>query len=83
MSEVSLIVRTADQSRKAEIAVSSENTVGDIVHSAIENWALPSDADYTVVNVTRGKSLNPTDPIARAGIQPGDVLELQPVLVAG
>ena len=40
MSEVSLIVRTADQSRKAEIAVSSENTVGDIVHSAIDNWAL-------------------------------------------
>jgi hypothetical protein len=31
------IVRTADQSRKAEIAVSSENTVGDIVHSAIDN----------------------------------------------
>jgi hypothetical protein len=83
MSEVSLIVRTADQSRKAEIAVSAENTVGDIVDSAIQNWALPRDADYTVVNVTRGKSLNPAEPISRTGIQPGDVLELQPVLVAG
>jgi len=83
MSEVNLIVRTADQSRKAEIAVSAENTVGDIVHSAIDNWALPRDADYTVVNVTRGHSLNPSEPIGRAGIRPGDVLELQPVLVAG
>jgi hypothetical protein len=36
-----------------------------------------------VVNVTRGKSLNPAEPIGHAGIQPGDVLELQRVLVGG
>jgi hypothetical protein len=81
MSEVSIIVRTADQSRKAEIAVSSENTVGDIVHSAIDNWALLATRN-TVVNVTRGKSLNPAER-SRAPAEPGDVLELQPVLVAG
>jgi hypothetical protein len=83
MSNVNLIVRTADQTRKAEIAVSPENTVGDIMHSAVDNWALPRDADYTIVNVTSGKSLNPHEPIGQAGVKPGDVLELQPVLVAG
>lgn len=83
MSEVNLTLRMADRSRKAEVTVSNELVIGDIVHGAIQNWELPRDTDYTIVNTTSGRTLNPRDTIARAGLSPGDVLEIQPVLTAG
>jgi hypothetical protein len=83
MNELKVIVRTADKSRKAEIVIPAECAVGEIIDSAIQNWSLPSDTDYTIVNATRGTALNPTQPMGRSGILEGDTLEIQPVLTAG
>jgi hypothetical protein len=45
---------------------------------------LPDDTDYTLVNATTGLALALGEPLARAVRPgPGDVLEVQPVLVAG
>jgi hypothetical protein len=77
-----LYVRTADQTRRAELDLEANSTGADIIQAAVDNWALPADTDYTLVNTTTGKALAPGDDLAQ-GVRPGDVLEVQPVLVAG
>jgi hypothetical protein len=81
--EYTLSVRTADQTRRAELALSPQQTGADLIQSAVEHWALPGDADYTLVNVTQGRALTPHATLAEAGVNAGDLLEVQPVLVAG
>ena len=77
-----LYVRTADQTRRAELDLEASSTGADIIQAAVDNWALPADTDYTLVNTTTGKALAPGDDLSQC-VRPGDVLEVQPVLVAG
>jgi hypothetical protein len=77
-----LYVRTADQTRRAELDLDGSSTGADIIQAAVDNWALPADTDYTLVNTTTGRALAPGEDLARS-VRPGDVLEVQPVLVAG
>ena len=81
-NEMSLVVRTADQTRRAELSLDPASTGADIIQAAVDNWALPADTDYTLVNTTTGRALAPGEDLAKAA-RPGDVLEVQPVLVAG
>ena len=83
MSELNLTIRMADRSRKAEINVSPELVIKDVIQGAIQNWELPRDLDYTIVNATSGRTLRPDDTLYRAGVKTGDMLEVQPVLTAG
>jgi hypothetical protein len=78
-----LEVRTADQTRRAELELTPDQTGAQIIQSAVEHWSLPVDADYTLVNVTQGRALKPQETLDQAGVNSGDVLEVQPVLVAG
>jgi hypothetical protein len=80
--ELNLVVRTADQTRRAELRLDPQSTGADVIQAAVDNWVLPADTDYTLVNATTGLALAPGEPLARA-VRPGDVLEVQPVLVAG
>jgi len=82
-AEFKLAIRTADQTRRAELALVPEETGAGIIQSAVDHWALPADADYTLVNVTQGRALKPGETLAQAGVNAGDLLEVQPVLVAG
>jgi hypothetical protein len=75
-------VRTADQTRRAELDLDPDSTGADIIQAAVENWSLPADTDYTLGNVSTGRALAPGEDLAK-GTRPGDVLEVQPVLVAG
>jgi hypothetical protein len=77
-----LYVRTADQTRRAELDLDAGSTGADIIQAAVDNWSLPADTDYTLVNTTTGKALAPGADLSQ-GVRPGDVLEVQPVLVAG
>ena len=85
MADISLIIRTADRARKAEITVADTQTCGDIIQAAVDNWALPKETDYTITNVSKTppQTLNPSTPLTKAGITAGETLEIQPVLVAG
>jgi len=82
-NELKLLVRSADQTRRAELALEPTRTGADILQAAIENWALPIDTDYTLVNATSGRALAPSATLQESGVKQGDVLEVQPVLVAG
>lgn len=81
--ELKLAVRTADQTRRAELTLAPSQTGAEIIESAVQHWAMPADADYTLVNVTQGRALKPGETLAQGGVRPGDLLEVQPVLVAG
>jgi len=85
MAEISLVIRTADRARKAELSVADIQTCGDIIQAAVDNWALSTDIDYTIVNVSKtpAQTLTPTMPLAQSGVLSGEILEIQPVLVAG
>lgn len=83
MSDIHVIIRTADQTRKAEVTLDSSNTGADIIQASVDNWTLPTDTDYSLVNTTSGKTLTPNSSLGDSGIKNGDILEVQPVLVAG
>lgn len=85
MSEITLIIRTADRTKKAEITVDETQTCGDLIQAAVNNWALPKETDYTVTNVSKNppQTLIPSNTLAKAGVSAGETLEIQPVLVAG
>ena len=83
MSDLKLIVGTADRARKAEIELQQQMTGADVIQAAVEKWSLPRDTDYSLVNDTQKKTLNPSDTLERAGVTTGEVLEVQPVLDAG
>jgi hypothetical protein len=82
MSDRKLVLRTADQSRRADIDFDQGSTGSEIIQAAVDNWALPADVDYTLVNTTSGQVLNPSQSLEKQ-VKSGDVLEVQPVLVAG
>lgn len=83
MSDLTVVVRTADRTRKAEVVMQSGNTGADVIQAAVGNWALPTDTDYTLVNATSGKMILPEETLGAGSAKSGDVLEVQPVLVAG
>ncbi len=83
MSEVKIIVRTADQTRKAEVTMARNNNGGDVIQAAVDNWALPTDTDYSLVNTSTGKAVSPGQSLESDVVKDGDILEVQPVLVAG
>lgn len=82
MAETRLVVRTADQTRRADIAMDAHSTGAEVLQAAVDNWALPADMDYTLVNTTTGRVLVPAGALD-GQVNEGDVLEVQPVLVAG
>ena len=82
-NDLRLTVRTADQTRRAEITVDASSTGAEVIQGAVDIWALPADTDYTLVNTTTGKVLAPRDLLREGAVREGDVLEVQPVLVAG
>jgi len=83
MAEVNVIIRTADQTRKAEVTLDLSNTGADVIQASVDNWALPTDTDYSLVSTSSGKTLTPNSTLSSNDIKDGDVLEVQPVLVAG
>lgn len=82
-SDLKLYVRSADQTRRAELALAPASTGVDIIQAAVDNWALPADTDYTLVNTSTGRAIAPNSTLRDSGVKAGDELEIQPVLVAG
>lgn len=82
-NDLKLTIRTADQTRRAEVTLDSGSTGADVIQGAVDNWALPADTDYSLVNVSTGELVSPRDLLDHHKVKSGDVLEVQPVLVAG
>lgn len=83
MSEVRVIIRTADHTRKAEVSMPRSSTGSDVIQAAVDNWSLPVDTDYSLVNTGSGKAISPRQALSEDTVSEGQILEVQPVLVAG
>ena len=55
----------------------------DLIQAAVTNWALPSDTEYSLVNVTTGRTMQANAALGADQVSDHDELEVQPVLVAG
>ena len=80
---MNVILRTADHTKKAEISIEVDYTSSDVIQAAVNNWALPTDTDYSLVNITKNATITPGRKLETIGIEEGDILEIQPILVAG
>jgi hypothetical protein len=80
--DIKITLRTADHTRVANLEFADHRIGSDVLQSAVDNWVLPTDTDYSLVNTTTGQVLNPSESLA-GKVNEGDVLEVQPVLVAG
>jgi len=80
---MNIIMKTADQLHKAEVTIEPSYTPKDLIETAVLNWSLPTDTDYNLVNTTKNITIASNATLASLNIQEGDVLEIQPVLVAG
>jgi len=79
-NDLKLYVRTADQTRHAELTLERSRTGADIIQAAVDNWRLPAYTDYALVNATTGRALAPDATLAASGIKEGDVLEVRAAL---
>jgi hypothetical protein len=77
MAEVNIIIRTSDQTRKAEVGLSGSQTGAEVIEAAVDNWSLPEDADYALVNARTAKPIQLSESLDSQGIREGDVLEVR------
>ena len=81
-TKITAILRSADRTRKVEVDLEPNQHIGSLVEAAIQNWRLPADAHYSLINVSRSRALGFYEKVG-GSIAPFEELELQPVLVAG
>jgi hypothetical protein len=83
MDDVQFRIRTPDQTREAEITADRASTGQDLISLAAERWQMPADVEYRLHNTTRRFYIQPDQKLSQDVIAPQDVLQLEPVLVAG
>jgi WXG100 protein secretion system (Wss), protein YukD len=81
--QLSLLIRTADQTRKAEIQLPENLRIEQLVQQAQKQWNLPEGVSYAMRLERTGKQLDPASSLESMGVSSGDVLELYPILEAG
>ncbi len=82
-AEIDVQLRTANRDRKADLGVSPDVRVEELLHSARENWALPGQYEYILRSERLGRQLRPNETLGAAGIVAGDILEIQQISDAG
>jgi hypothetical protein len=80
---LSLIVKMADNSRKASVTLPTTLTVEQLISKTQQEWQLSPDSNYFIRLERTGQQLEPSTTLAAAGVQSEDVLEVHPILEAG
>lgn len=83
MKDVQFRVRTPDQTREAEITANRASTGGELIALAATKWQMPSDTEYRLQNTSRHLYIRPEQRLSEDLVGPEDVLQVEPVLVAG
>jgi hypothetical protein len=84
MSEqVSLIIRSADQTRKAAVQLPINFTVEELLQTTKKHWNLPWNTNYAVRLERTGQQLDPINTLEELNIEDNDILEIFPILEAG
>lgn len=75
---VTVVLQTADKTRKAQITVPRSMSVQEVIKATTKRWILSSNVDYQIYNVTANISLLANDMMTIDRVNSGDVLMLQP-----
>lgn len=78
-----LTLRTITRDRKADITAPSDVTVRDLIADVCEKWNLSNKYEYVMRCERMGAQLAENLTLVEAGVQAGDVLEIQPLADAG
>ena len=81
--QVSLIIRSADQTRKASVQLPINFTVEELLQTTQKHWNLPSNSSYAVLLERTGEQLDPINTLEELNLEDDDVLEIFPILEAG
>ena len=76
--KVTIILQTADRTRKAQVTVPRTMTVGDVIKASRGRWHLSMGMDFQIVNMNTNRQLMAHDTLNSSNAQNGDVLMLQP-----
>ncbi len=82
-SRVSIVLQTADRTRKAQVTVPRSMQVSEVIKASRGKWRLSFGADYQVVNLTTNRQLSPHDLLTVDKVNSGDILMLQPLPTHG
>jgi hypothetical protein len=76
MSEIKIIIESADKTKRAEVDVDDSMGTQDLLNGTISNWALPTDnTTYAIHNKTQqGKLLSFSSNLSAEGVRNGDTL---------
>ncbi len=80
---ISLVIRSADQTRKAAVSLPPALTIEQLLQTTQEKWNLPSNTNYAMRLERTGQQLDPATTLESLGVEENDVLELYPILEAG
>ena len=80
---ISLVIRTADESRKAVVTLPALLTIEQLLQTTQQKWNLPSATNYAMRLERTGQQLDPATTLQSVGVQENDVLQLFPLLEGG
>ena len=80
---VTIVLQTADRTRKAEITVPRSMYVSDIIKASTKRWFLSFGTDYVVCNLSTNRQLLSSDALTTSNVRDGDVLMIQPFATHG
>jgi hypothetical protein len=83
MKDVQFRMRTPDQTREAEITADRASTGRELIALAASKWQMPADTEYRLQNTSRHSYIAPDQKLSEDVVGPQDVLQVEPVLVAG
>ena len=75
--KVTIFLQTSDKTRKAEVTVSRDMLVADLVRASSKRWFMSTRVDYQVVNVNLGRQLLSSDMLTSDNVRQGDTLMIQ------
>lgn len=91
---MSVVVRTFDDTHRAEVTVPAEMTVCELLKAAKQRWRLSPERDYQITRTERRFDaceqhrdseieMDEDQSLWNAGVRPGQLITIYPLLVAG
>lgn len=78
-TDFDIVLKTANNDRKADLGVNPDVQVGELLDMAKTKWALPGDYEYIIRCERLGRQLRSDETLGAAGVLGGDRLEIFPM----
>ena len=80
---VSIVLMTADRTRRASVTLPRTMYVSDVIKASKKRWFFSNVKDYQICNLNTNRVLLSSDSLNSYNVNDGDVLMLQPFAAHG